>query len=107
MTVYDLEDVIDKEYSSADIKEVSLEGILLPDCLISFAGSIRNHRGNFPRPEIKGKPYVGDKNCLTDPPYMKFVVEGKVLIILFQSRDEFYEMQDKIREAGYETFDLS
>ena len=38
---------------------------------------------------------------------MRFIVDGKVIIILFQSRKDFYNTAEKKRVFGYETYDLS
>ena len=106
MVVTDLEDVIDKEYSFDDVIGISSEGIRLKNDLIRFKDSMEHYRFNFER-GIGERKYVGDRNCLTDPSYMKFTVDGEVIILLFPSRDDFYSMAEKIRRVGYETFDLS
>ena len=106
MVVTDLEDAIDKEYSYDDIKEITSDGIELNDCMIRFADSMQHYRFNFER-GIGERKYVGDRNCLTDPPYMKFTIGDEVLIILFPSRDDFYNTASEIKKVGYETFDLS
>ncbi len=104
--VEDLEDVIDREYAFDDIISITSYGIELKDAMILFSDSmteylVRGERG------IGDRKYVGDRNCLTEPAYMKFTINGDVLIILFPIKDDFYKFADKIRELGFETFDLS
>lgn len=101
-----IEGNIDKEYSDNDIQEITKEGIKLPECFIDFEECVLNFRYSRERRE-GNRMYVGARNCLTNPPYMKFWVDGKDIFILFSSKDSYYSYANKIRECGYETFDLS
>ncbi len=80
----DIEKNIDKEYSDTDIREISKEGIYLPECFIGFK-ECSDFFWYSMEQELGGKKYVGARNCLTDPPYMKFRVEGKDIFILFST----------------------
>ena len=106
LRVSDIETVIDAQYYQSDIKEITEEGIELSDCRINFKTCARHFWNNHERGVGKSL-YVGDRNSLTKPPYMRFIVDGKVIIILFPSRKDFYNTTEKIRAYGYETFDLS
>ena len=95
------------EYSNNDILGIDLTGIKLTDRLIDFKESSEYFPHLWER-EMNGKPYVGMRNPLEDPSYMVFYVGWKKEItIRFSTRESFYDFADKIREYGYETFDLS
>ena len=104
--VTDLEENIDKEYYDDDIREISKKGIMLPECFIDFEECSTPFWYSMEQ-GINGRKYVGARNILTDPAYMKFRVYGKDIFILFSTKDSFYNYVDIIRELGYETFDLS
>ena len=104
--VEDIEDVIDREYVFDDIIRITSDGIELRDAMIRFSDSMEEYLFRGER-GIGNRKYVGDRNCLTEPAYMKFTIKGEVQIILFPVKDDFYKVADKIREMGYETYDLS
>lgn len=104
--VTDLEKVIDKEYYSCDIKSFSSRGIELTDFTILFDESVKEFQ-QHPKQGIEEYQYVGSRNSITDPPYMRFEVQGKVLIILFSSKDELRQLDRDIMKLGFVTFDLS
>ena len=107
LSVTDIEERIDKTYIYEDVIDVSSEGIRFKNGeMIRCADSIERYRNSL-ETGIHGRKYVGDRNCLTEPPYMTFVVDENILVILFPQRNDFFVMQDRIRNAGFETFDLS
>ena len=104
--VSDLEKVIDKHYSSADIKSLSRTGIELTDCTIDFGESSKEFQKHSEQ-GIRDYQYVGSRNSITDPPYMRFEIQGKVLIILFSSEYELRQIDRDFMKLGYTTSDLS
>ena len=106
MKVSEFEERIDKEYTYDCVKEITHRGIKLSDCELLFEDCKKVYiRRN--EKAIGGRDYVADKNCLTDPMYMKFVVKDEVYIILLPTGKEYWQMIGQIKDAGYETFDLS
>lgn len=106
LKISDLEDKIDKEYSDRDIVDITGKGITLPDCFIDFKECSKFFAYSTEE-GIMDRKYVGARNCLTNPTYMKFRVRKEDVFILFSSKDMFYEYVHKIYDLGYETFDLS
>lgn len=88
------------------IKSISSRGIELTDFTILFDESVKAFQ-QHPKQGIEEYQYVGSRNSITDPPYMRFEVQGKVLIILFSSKDELRQLDRDIMKLGFVTFDLS
>lgn len=105
--ITDLEKKIDVEYDVSDVVRIEDFGILMKDyrvihfkeCHDAFLG--RSERG------MQGRPYVGSRNTLTTPRYMKFEERLNVIIIKFTSSDLFYAFAEAIRKFGFDTYDLS
>lgn len=107
LIVNDFEDRIDKEYTYEYVKVVTDDGIVMTvDEIIRF-DECQVKGIQQTDPAMEGRKCIGQKNTLTDPKYMKFTVNRKVIIMLFHDGDDFYKLLEALREKGYDMFDLS
>lgn len=107
MKITDLEDKIDVEYDVSDVVRVEDFGILMKDYRVIHFKECHNSFLGRPEREMQGRPYVGSRNTLTTPRYMKFEERLEVILIKFPTSDIFYAFAEAIRQFGYDTFDLS
>lgn len=101
-----LEGHIDREYFWEDIKEINHEGITVGDCEIRFEKCVKEFCYSCER-GIGKRLYVGARNSLTEPPYIKFHLDGEDVFITFADGDGLFDCVEAIRTRGYDTFDLS
>ena len=105
--ITDLEDRIDVEYEFSDVVRIESFGVLMKDYrIIHFKECHDSFLWPYER-EMQGRPYVGSRNPLTTPRYIKFEELAEVIIIKFPSSDTFYAFVEAIRRVGYDTYDLS
>ena len=104
--ISDLEKVIDKEYFETDIIEINAEGIVLKNCAYTYDECVESFCYSS-ETGIGSRKYIGARNSLTTPPYIKFYAGGEHIFICFSCGDALYDCMEKIRGFGYDAFDLS
>jgi hypothetical protein len=99
-------------YSSADISSADNDGVVFRDgSVISFAECAENRRVLYP-----DSVSVAERDITAEPPYFDFYTGAVMTRISFDRKgfsakkhnaDDFHALCEKIKNAGYKTFDLS
>lgn len=104
ISISDFEERIDVEYEFSDIVRIEKFGILMKDYRIIHFEQCAVEFDNPWEREMRGRKYVGHRNTLTEPQYMRFCEDRKNIILKFPDR-ETYIVAEAIRRMGYDTFD--
>lgn len=106
LDIHLLEGNISKKYLEKDIREISKDGIIVGDYEIKFKRCTEEFCYSYER-GIGEREYVGARNSLTEPPYIKLHLDDEDIFILFANGDGLFACAESIRAQGYDTFDLS
>ena len=109
ISFYDLNHENDKQYTDIDIVKVSEDGVYFKDLSLNYEECAKQFVYFHPlvRDYDDKSVYVGSRNSLTEPAYVRFNADWKNVYVLFSSRDAYFEFVEKIRSFGHDLFDLS